>query len=258
MSLILNIDVSGKAGFVSLANNGIVIETITNENPMEHASFLQPAIKQIIGKNGISKNSIEAIALSNGPGSYTGLRVGLASAKGLAFALNIPLVTINTLQVMAMSAGMKIEQNNSRNNINKTFPIHIDEPLDFENTGNSLPALAGKELLICPLVDARRMEVFFGLYNYDNEVIKQPSTAILDEGFMVHFPENFHIIFIGSGTEKLKKIITHSNASFLPECIWDKAFGILSYKFFRNNQFADINLAEPFYCKEFYDATARG
>jgi tRNA threonylcarbamoyladenosine biosynthesis protein TsaB len=258
MCLILNIEVSGKAGFVSLAENGIVVETITNENPLDHAAFLQPAIKKLFGKNQNSKIRPDAIALSNGPGSYTGLRVGLASAKGLAFALNIPLITINTLQVMALGAGMKIEQNNSRININKIFPIHIDESLDSENTGNSLPGLAGKEFLICPLVDARRMEVFFGLYNYDNEIIVPPSVAVLDEDFMQPFLERSSIIFTGSGAHKLKKIIKHSNAWFLPETIWDGALAILSYKFFRNNLFADINLAEPFSCKEFYDATVRG
>jgi tRNA threonylcarbamoyladenosine biosynthesis protein TsaB len=258
MCLILNIEVSGKTGFVSLAENGIVVETITNENPMDHASFLQPAIKKLFGKNQNSKISPDAIAISNGPGSYTGLRVGLASAKGLAFALNIPLVTINTLQVMALGAGMEIEQINSRNIVNKIFPIHIDEPADLENTGNSLPVLSGKEFLICPLVDARRMEVFFGLYDYDNEVIIPPSAAILDEDFILSFLERSAIIFTGSGTHKLNKMIKHSNAWFLPETIWDGALGILSYKYFRNNSFADINLAEPFYCKEFYDTTVRG
>jgi tRNA threonylcarbamoyladenosine biosynthesis protein TsaB len=256
MCLILNIEVSGKAGFVSLAENGIVVETITNENPMDHAAFLQPAIKQLFGINQNFKIRPDAIALSNGPGSYTGLRVGLASAKGLAFALNIPLLTINTLQVMALSAGMKIEQNNSRNNINKISPIHIDESLD--NPGNSSPALAGKEFLICPLVDARRMDVFFGLHNYDNEIIVPPSVAVLDEDFMRPFLERSTIIFTGSGADKLNKIIKHPNALFLPETIWDGALAILSYKFFRNNLFADINMAEPFYCKEFYDATVRG
>jgi tRNA threonylcarbamoyladenosine biosynthesis protein TsaB len=258
MCLILNIEVSGKTGFVSLAKNGIVIQTITNDNPMQHASFLQPAIKKIIGENNISINSINAIALSNGPGSYTGLRVGLASAKGLAFSLGIPLITINTLQVMALGAGMEIEHSNSRNNANKIFPNFIDESKEDKQQGNTDHVKAGKKFLICPLVDARRMEVFFGLYNNENEVIIPPSAAILDEDFIFAFLKNSVIFFTGSGAHKLKKLINHSHACFLPETLWDKAFGKLSYNFFRNKTFSDINLAEPFYCKEFYDATVRG
>lgn len=257
MSFIINIEVTGKKGFVSLAHDGVVIETITSTDAMEHASFLQPAIKQVLQNNQLSRQSIDAIALSNGPGSYTGLRVGLASAKGLSFALNVPLITINTLQVMAISAGMEIMYRNSINNSNKSIP-GVSGPDILRKKMGMVNMEDGKKFLVCPIIDARRMEVFFGLYTNENEEIVSPATAILDQGFLHTYLENSIILFTGSGTEKLKKIITHPNAFFQAESQWDDALAHLSYNYFHRKNFTDINNAEPFYCKEFYDTTVRG
>src|SRR6187401_413646 len=104
MALILSIDVSGKNGLIVLAQGDSIIDAETNHEPMNHASFLQPAIQSLLKKNNVELKELQAVAISNGPGSYTGLRVGLASAKGLCFALNIPLITLSTLEVMTIAA----------------------------------------------------------------------------------------------------------------------------------------------------------
>jgi len=258
MTLILHIEVSGKTGFVSIAVNGIVKDTIINENQMEHASFLQPAINQILGRSGFSIKNLDAIALSNGPGSYTGLRVGMASAKGLAFALNIPLIAINTLKLMATSVRMRVAGENSINFVNKIIhaPYEIGyEPL-LQNTGST--GLGGKEFLTCPLVDARRMDVFFGLFDAENIEVIPVCSATIGVDFLHEHLKTKPIIFSGSGAAKLQKIITHPNAYFAAQPLWDKAFGQFGYIYYKEKKYSDIAHAEPFYCKEFYDAAAPG
>jgi tRNA threonylcarbamoyladenosine biosynthesis protein TsaB len=223
MDLILLIDVSGNEGFVSLAADGDIIETATNNEPMNHAAFLQPAIKGLLERNGYATSDLTAIAVSNGPGSYTGLRVGLASAKGLAFALSIPLITVNTLQMKALAL------------INTHSNIVIDD-----NT------------LVCPMIDARRMEVYFGLYNSMGETLVSPAAAVIDEFFLAGFLKHHRIIFSGSGMNKWQNISRNENAFFITESLPDKALAGYAFGLLQQNLIADLPGAEPFYCKEFY------
>ena len=133
MSLILNIDTASEKAHVSFAKNGLIINSLSCESQKEHASFLQTAIQQLTKNTNIFLTDIDAVAVTAGPGSYTGLRVGMASAKGLCYALKKPLITISSLEVLTISA------------------------LDlFQNTGESV--------LLCPMIDARRMEVFTAVY----------------------------------------------------------------------------------------------
>ena len=110
MALILNVDTTGKKAMVCLSDGGAVVHSITDSQPMQHAAFLQPAIQQIMAETGLKLPNLDAVSVSNGPGSYTGLRVGLASAKGLCHALGKPLITLDTLQVMAKGAQLYIGQ----------------------------------------------------------------------------------------------------------------------------------------------------
>src|SRR3954463_10682013 len=146
MSFILNIDTSIESAAVCIAENGTELHTISNSTKKDHATFLHNAIKNIIEITSIGLQSLDAIAVANGPGSYTGLRVGLATAKGLCYALNKPLILLNTLEVMAHAA------------IKETF-----------NTRHSVA-----DILYCPMIDARRMEVFTGIYNEQIENIVKP------------------------------------------------------------------------------------
>ncbi len=133
MGLILNIDTATETAQVSFAKDGKVLQSLTNELQKDHASFLQTAIQQLAKKNNLILTDVDGIAVTAGPGSYTGIRVGMASAKGLCYALNKPLIAINTLQVLTVAAQQEL--NNA------------------------------SEILFCPMIDARRMEVFTAIYN---------------------------------------------------------------------------------------------
>jgi tRNA threonylcarbamoyladenosine biosynthesis protein TsaB len=108
MSFILNIDTAVDTASVCLAKNGESLQLTTNENQKDHAAWLHPAITELLNKNGIAMKDIEAVAITIGPGSYTGLRVGLATAKGLCYAMNIPLITLSTLEMMAFAVKKKL------------------------------------------------------------------------------------------------------------------------------------------------------
>eukprot|EP01035_Chromulina_nebulosa_P008319 gene8319-11275_t len=178
MALILNIDTTGQQGLVTLAKDGVSLASLMDDQPMQHASFLQPAIKKLMADAGYKLSELDVVAVSNGPGSYTGLRVGLASAKGLCHALNKPLITLNTLQVMAKTA---IEQNAE----NPSF-----KPLD-----------SGSSVVYCPMIDARRMEVFFALYDGDAKEVLAPSAAIVAEDFLREKLNSMSILFFGNGAD---------------------------------------------------------
>src|SRR6266513_3397931 len=145
MSFILNIDNAVDVASVCLAKDGDALQLTTNEIQKDHAAWLHPALEEILYKNGITMKDVEAVAVSIGPGSYTGLRVGLATAKGLCYAMNIPIITISTLEMMAYAVK--------------------DEAAD----------------LICPLIDARRMEVFAVVYDKLLQLQIAPQVMIINE-----------------------------------------------------------------------------
>jgi len=255
MAFILNIDVSGQQGLVAISKDGYCIDTILNTEPMQHATFLQPAIQSLLFKHKIAFQQLNAVALSNGPGSYTGLRVGLASAKGLCFALAIPLITINSLQLLAKASRSGIEANKIyfdnksadgfNQQINRQWAFNQLKPND-----SNIP------YLYCPMLDARRMEVFFGLYDHNNLAIINPSNTVITNDFLSDYLVDHPIIFTGSGAQKWKEICNHKHAVFLPEPLIATAFCELSFEYYIRHELADLALTEPFYCKEFYSPTA--
>lgn len=251
MAIIINIDVSGQQGLVALSQNGTCIDSIVNAEPMQHASFLQPAIQALLSRNKVAITALNAVAISNGPGSYTGLRVGLASAKGLCFALNIPMITLNTLQVIAKASSSFVEHN-SKKFINRLSAEYSEaksekEPLRNEENNNTV------ETIFCPMIDARRMEVFFGVFDKDNNTIIEPGTAIIDENFLFRLLQNNTVYFSGSGAKKWMQLTQHPNALFLPELPVNEALCELSFSRYNIRQFVHLSLLEPFYCKEFYN-----
>ena len=150
MALILNIDTTGSKTSIALAIDGDVIADASNSEQRDHASWIHPAIDQLLLRNGFKPADLSAIAVTVGPGSYTGLRVGLATAKGFCYALNIPLITENTLLVMASQAISRYS--------NEKQPS-----VDF----------------YIPMIDARRMEVFTAVYDNDLNKILTPKALIL-------------------------------------------------------------------------------
>lgn len=221
MSLILNIDTATEHASVCLAKNGSSLLLVESDDQKHHGAFLQPTIQQIMLETGFSLTDLDAIAVTEGPGSYTGLRVGLASAKGICYALQKPLITINTLKVMAQAL------------INNT-------PKTDSTT------------LFCPLIDARRMEVFSAIYSDQLETIEAPNAKILDENSFADYLAQSRIVFSGSGSLKFKLICNHPNSFFSTVQHSASELCLLSQIAFDNQHFADLAYSEPFYLKPFF------
>ncbi|MBO9200062.1 MULTISPECIES: tRNA (adenosine(37)-N6)-threonylcarbamoyltransferase complex dimerization subunit type 1 TsaB [Niastella] len=224
--MILSIDTATDQASVTLSQNGEVIGTLTNDNQKDHAAWIQPAIHTLLQQKGITMQQLQAIGITAGPGSYTGLRVGMATAKGLCFALQIPLITINTLQAMAQAA---IDQVGSAT-------AHMAQPLCY-----------------CPMIDARRMEVFTAVYDEKLNEIITPKAMILDELSFKEELNNLSLICFGNGSLKWKNVSRYPNILFIDEKI-DIAKSlakIASHLHFTQN-FANLAYTEPVYLKEFY------
>jgi len=221
MSLILNIDTATETAQVSFAKDGKLLHSLNNDSQKDHASFLQVAIQQLMKAAAIKLNDVDAIAVTAGPGSYTGLRVGMSSAKGLCYALNKPLIAINTLEILAGAA--------------------IDQSHDTVN------------FLYCPMIDARRMEVFTAIYSSKSTTILAPCAMILQQDSFNNELEKNKIAFFGSGADKWKTICAHPNASFTVVSNLAAAMAQLSQDYFIRNHFANLAYSEPFYLKEFQD-----
>ena len=212
---ILNIETATKNCSVSLAKNGetILCKEIA-EQGYSHAEKLHVFIEEIIKETGIGVNDLNGIAVSKGPGSYTGLRIGVSSAKGLCYALGIPLISVDTLQVLA-------------------------KKVVIENG------------LIVPMLDARRMEVYTVIFDKRHCKIKEVQAEILTENSYADSPETFY--FVGDCQEKCKTVLTAANFNFLPEIVFPSAneMSALSYEKFISNDFEDVAYFEPFYLKDF-------
>jgi tRNA threonylcarbamoyladenosine biosynthesis protein TsaB len=220
MSLILNIDTASDNAHVSLAKDGLILHSLSNESQKEHAAFLQAGIQQLAKSVDINLKNIDAVAVTAGPGSYTGLRVGMASAKGLCYALKKPLITIGTLEVLTASAL-------------QLFPN------------------ANEDTFYCPMMDARRMEVFTAVYKHDLSIKLQPCAMILDEfSFEKDLFKN-KIVFFGSGSVKWKLVCKHANAIFETVSILPESMSKSSSTLFLEKKFTELAYSEPIYLKEF-------
>lgn len=215
MSYILNIETATKNCSVALAKDGatILCKEIS-ELGYSHAEKLHVFIEEITTEADISLNDLVAIAVSSGPGSYTGLRIGVSAAKGLSFALNIPLISVDTLTSLA-------------NQVTQT------------------------DGLIIPLLDARRMEVYSAIFNSDKEMVRKVEAEILTENSFETLADK--IYFVGDATEKAKTVLTNSNYIFLDEIVFPSAkdMSLISYNKFTTNQVEDVAYFEPYYLKDF-------
>lgn len=216
MALILHIDTALETASVCLSADENVIALALNKDQKDHASWLHNSIREMIIKHDTRLTSLQAISVSIGPGSYTGLRVGLSAAKGLCYALHIPLITTGTLQMIANAVK--------------------NEATD----------------LICPLIDARRMEVYTAMYDQQMVEIEKPSAMIIDTTSFAGLLTNRKLIFTGSGSKKLQKIISHTNASFIDTVVTAEQLVGFAYFSYLNQQFADLAYSEPLYLKDFY------
>lgn len=219
----LHIDTALSRGSVMLSAEGVPVSYMLNEQPHNHAAFVQPALHTLMQQAGIKATDVAAIAVSNGPGSYTGLRVGLASAKGLCMAWQIPLITLSTLQIMALAMQREAETSGS-----------------------------GASYYV-PMIDARRMEVFCAVYAQDQmEQVVSPAAVILDETFQDALLQQHKVMFAGDGSSKWQHMCTSPNAVFISLPGTEAAFAQLAWKYYDLQTFANLAYAEPFYTKGFY------
>jgi tRNA threonylcarbamoyladenosine biosynthesis protein TsaB len=222
MSFILNIDTATDAAQVSFAKEGNIISCLQNNAQKDHASFLQTAILRLVRETALQLEDLDAIAVSAGPGSYTGLRVGLASAKGLCYALNKPLILVNTLEVLAASV--------------------------FSGAGFKLN---NASVLLCPMIDARRMEVYTAIYDQQLNTLLPPTALLLDEHSFEEQLKASKVLFFGSGAVKWQELYKGSNAVFEVVNMNPGALTRLSYNKFLSGRYADLAYCEPIYLKQF-------
>ncbi len=221
MSYILNIETATKNCSVAIAKDGktILCKEMAEEG-YSHAEKLHVFIEEIIQEAKLKFQHLSAIAVSQGPGSYTGLRIGVSAAKGLCFALDIPLIAIDTLQTLAAQTTIS-------------------------------------EGYIIPMIDARRMEVYSAVFDSKGIKIREVEAEIITENSFDNFTEK--ITFVGDCTEKCKTVLTKDNFIFLDEIVYPSAkeMSALSFKKFQNSNFEDVAYFEPYYLKDFMVTTSK-
>jgi tRNA threonylcarbamoyladenosine biosynthesis protein TsaB len=224
MSLILHIETASTVCSVALAYEGKLLSLKEENKGYTHAEHLTLFIEEVMHMAGKKMSDLAAVSVSKGPGSYTGLRIGVATAKGLCYGLGKPLIAINTLNAMAKGASQKHQS--------------ID--------------------LFCPMLDARRMEVYTSLINKRGDVIEETQALILSEGaFEERLNEN-EILFFGDGSQKFNEIIINVNAKFDFEIMPSALYMIeLAYTSYQSKTFENLAYFEPFYLKEFYSPAAK-
>ncbi len=220
MATILNIETSTAICSVALAKEGIVKAFRESSEPNVHGEKLAVFIKEVMDEALLPYSSLDAMAIGMGPGSYTGLRIGTSTAKGLCYALNKPLIAVPTLKAMA-SAGYA--------------------------------SLQRKDIYYCSMIDARRLEVYTAIYNFEGKEVFPVEAKILDENSFKEVLKERPIAFIGDGMRKMKRL-SPSDESY----IWldeinasAKNMPVLSEEYFRRKQFADVAYYEPYYLKDF-------
>jgi tRNA threonylcarbamoyladenosine biosynthesis protein TsaB len=221
MATILHIETATKVCSVALSLNGEIIQLQEfKDEGYSHGEQLTVLIRKVLDLQGITTQNLSAVSVSAGPGSYTGLRIGVSTAKGLCYALNIPLISVDTLQSMAEVGRI-------------VYP--------FSN--------------LCPMIDARRMEVFSLITNFEAEILKPVSADVLDENSYLDF-EPF--VCFGDGAKKMEELWANRNIEFDLD-LEPSAKGqiAIAYQKFLKQEFEDVAYFEPAYLKEFYQAPAK-
>lgn len=223
MALLLNIDTATGYAGVCLSKDHTVLASMSHQNQKDHAAFLQPAIEAIMHEADYLLKDIDAVAVTGGPGSYTGIRVGLASAKGICYALNKPLIMVNTLAVIANAA--------------------------IENTPQTE---LEKDAIFYAMIDARRMEVFAGMYNQKLLELDITRALVLDNVFFEGLNCHSKVIFCGDGAKKIEKFTLPINYSIDNSQHNVNHMVMISERQFKSKKNSNLAYAEPLYIKEFY------
>lgn len=230
MALILNIETATTVCSVSLAKDGKLLSLKEQNGDYSHAENLTLFIEDVCKQANINLSQVDAIAVSKGPGSYTGLRIGVSTAKGLCYSLDKPLISISTLlsitRSIVHSSKFKVESSD----------------------------------LFCPMLDARRMEVYCAIFSSEGNVVKETAAEIIDEDSFADILKTNKVIFFGDGASKCKETFSkNSNAVFIDDVVPSaKDMIMLSEKAYNAKQFEDIAYFEPYYLKDFVAGKKKG
>lgn len=219
MALILSLETSATRCSVALHENGGLVKTLEILEGQSHASKLAVLIRNLFEDKDLKMGDISAVAVSSGPGSYTGLRIGTSTAKGICYALKVPLISVLTLDLLGAEF--------------------------LESAGD-------KEGLLCPMIDAKRMEVYCQIMNPDLAVVKPVESVIIGPDSFAELLSNNKMFLFGDGSEKSKEVITHKNAFFIEGIVPRAAsMGGPAFLRFSKNDFEDLVNFTPFYLKDF-------
>lgn len=224
MALILSIDTALDEASVCVAEDNVVLAVKKNDRQFDHAAWIHHAILDLFKETERSFNQMNAVAVTEGPGSYTGLRVGMATAKGICYTLKVPLITESTLRLTAERVKREVATR-----MVHPFPV-----------------------LICPMIDARRMEVFTCLYDLDLIEQVKPAAVILDENTFAGHLKQHIIIFCGNGSKKWQNLCMHNHAVFVDAVHDATDLASAAVKKYAEQAFSDLAYTEPAYLKNFY------
>ncbi len=220
MARILLIETSTAVLSVALSENGTVVASRECHEPRLQASLTAPLVKEVLDSKGLAVRDCDAICVGKGPGSYTGLRVGVSTAKGLAFGAGLPLIAIGSLDILAQTA------------------------IDGNHT-------------VIPMIDARRMEVYTAVFSPAGEQLTPVEAKIIGQDSFADYLEKGPVLFIGDGALKCQDVITHPNASFKEAWPLASNMAPLAEKAFNEDRFEDLAYFEPFYLKDFVATVSR-
>ena len=225
--MILCIETATNICSSALCDDKGVIAVKESADLRQHSSMLTVYIGEILEKAGTSATDLNAVAISKGPGSYTGLRIGVSVAKGIAFGASLPLIGVETTLSMTMGLMQTMDR--------------IDE-----------------QFIFCPMIDARRMEVYYALYDYKGEKLKDVSAEIITKSSFETIPESNKIVFFGDGSSKCRDVVKRKNIEFIDNFNLSAAFMYRPVnKAFKAKCFENVAYFEPFYLKDFVATTQR-
>jgi len=225
MSLILAIETATEVCSVSLTHNGKLAAIRESAGSNEHSKLLTPFINEVVLESGFNLNEINAVAVSMGPGSYTGLRIGVSAAKGLCFSLDIPLIAISTLKAL-------------------TYKVLNDEIFQLQQDNKTL---------YCPMIDARRMEVYTALFDNQLNEKKPAEALVIDDKSFADETKNHQLFIFGNGASKCRSALNHNKNITVIENVIPSAAAVaaLAEMKFSTDDFVDTAYFEPFYLKDF-------
>ncbi len=236
MALILNIETATNICSVALARDGKLISLKESKQDKSHAELLTVFIENILNTNNLKASSLDAVAVSKGPGSYTGLRIGVSTAKGICYGINKPLIGISTLQAMA-------------------YGVCVSR---FKTVARIISGTHKHNSWFCPMIDARRQEVYSAFFDNKNQLKREVSADIIETNSYKDILADRTVIFFGNGSEKCKNILKSENAFFIDNISPSaKNMLVLSENAFKNKKFEDTAYFEPFYLKDFVAIPAK-